>query len=92
MGRMTWDDEKTRKLLTILAEAKDKGTSKFSWPCIVKLYNAHTGCDINAKQASNHFLDLKEKFKSWEELQRLTGIAYNPTTGGVDVHENSLER
>ncbi|WCJ24617.1 hypothetical protein M5689_006562 [Euphorbia peplus] len=90
MGRITWDDEKTRKLLTTLAEAKDKGTSKFSWPCIAKLYNAHRGCDINAKQASNHFSDLKDKFKSLEELQCLTGIAYDHTTSGVDVWRDGM--
>ncbi|XP_074284500.1 uncharacterized protein LOC141609293 [Silene latifolia] len=79
-------------MLKILVDEKNKGTSKYNWISIAKVFSAQVGTEINEKQARNHFSDSKEKFKSWEELQNLTGIAYDPRTKKVDVQEESLER
>ncbi|KAK9749955.1 hypothetical protein RND81_02G161400 [Saponaria officinalis] len=90
--RIQWTDGVSRKLLVILNEEKSRGVSKFIWTNIAKNFSAQTGYDVNAKQVKNHYTDLKEKYKSWEELQSLTGISYNPITKEVDVEERSLER
>lgn len=92
MKRFTWTDEHSKTMLLILNDEKNKGTSKFNWNSIAKVFNAQTRLDIKDKQASNHYSEMKEKFKSWEELQNLTGIAYDPRTKKVDVQEESLER
>lgn len=34
----------------------------------------------------------KKIFKAWEELSRMTGIAFNPLTNKADVAEESNER
>ncbi|KAL2930946.1 L10-interacting MYB domain-containing protein [Bienertia sinuspersici] len=92
MGRITWTDERARKLLVILNDEKDKGISKHNWANVAKIFNAQTSLNAHGKQVQNHYGDLKEKFKCWEDYQRMAGIAYNPRTGDVDVEERSLPR
>lgn len=92
MARMCWSDENSRKLLKILNEEKDRGVSKFNWNHIAKNFNAQTSLAATHKQISNHYSELKDKYKAWEQLQSLSGISYNPITKEVDVEERSTER
>ncbi|KAL2904899.1 hypothetical protein RDABS01_003609 [Bienertia sinuspersici] len=92
LGRITWTDERTRKLLVILNDEKDKGVSKHNRANVAEIFNAQTSLNAHGKQVQNHYGDLKEKFKCWEDYQRMIGIAYNPRTGDVDVEERSLPR
>ncbi|XP_074308770.1 uncharacterized protein LOC141643483 [Silene latifolia] len=59
---------------------------------IAKIFNAQTRSNISEKQAINHHSYKKDQYKAWEELQNLTGIAYDPRTNKIDVQEESLER
>ncbi|KAK9756381.1 hypothetical protein RND81_01G093000, partial [Saponaria officinalis] len=92
MSRISWSDTNSRKLLNIIVEEKNKGVSKYNWANIAKIFNAQTGFSATGKQVQNHYTDMKEKYKCWEELQSLTGISYDPKTGELDVAEKSLER
>ncbi|KAK9667734.1 hypothetical protein RND81_13G007800 [Saponaria officinalis] len=88
---MSWSDTNSRKLLNIIVEEKNKGVTKYNWPDIAKIFNQQTGFSAVGKQLQNHFNDLKDKYKCWEEFQSLPGIAYDPRTGKLDVAEKSLE-
>ncbi|XP_074312112.1 uncharacterized protein LOC141647715 [Silene latifolia] len=92
MGRTSWPDENSRILLNILNEEKNRGVSKFNWGNITKKFNAQKECNVTGKQVQNHYSDLKERYKGWEELQGLSGISFNPITKKVVVDEKSLER
>ncbi|KAL2925034.1 L10-interacting MYB domain-containing protein [Bienertia sinuspersici] len=94
MGKSLWTEgpDGSRRLLTIMVEHKHKGTTKFNWPTLAKIFNGQTSLGVTWKQVQNHYYDLRYKYKAWEELQRMTGIAYNPVTKDVDVAEQSLER
>ncbi|XP_074284106.1 uncharacterized protein LOC141608662 [Silene latifolia] len=92
MGRTSWPDENSRILLNILNEEKNRGVSKFNWGNIAKKFNAQKECNVTGKQVQNHYSDLKERYKGWEELQGLSGISFNPITKKVAVDEKSLER
>lgn len=92
MGRTCWTDDISRKFLTILIEEKARGVSKFNWTKIATNLNVQTGLTLAAKQVINHHNDLKNRFKCWEELQNMSGIAYNPVTNQVDVEERATER
>ncbi|XP_074266091.1 uncharacterized protein LOC141588554 [Silene latifolia] len=80
MGRTSWPDENSRILLNILNEEKNRGVSKFHWGNIAKKFNAQKECNVTGKQVQNHYSDLKERYKGWEELQGLSGISFNPIT------------
>ncbi|KAK9706451.1 hypothetical protein RND81_07G125500 [Saponaria officinalis] len=92
MSRISWSDTNLRKLLNIIVKEKNKGVSKYNWANIAKIFNAQTGFSAAGKEVRNHYTDMKEKYKCWEELQSLTGISYDPKTGELDVAEKSLER
>ncbi|KAL2921202.1 L10-interacting MYB domain-containing protein [Bienertia sinuspersici] len=83
MGKSLWTegpDGHSRRLLTIMVEHKQKGNTKFNWPTLAKIFNGQTSLGVTWKQVRNHYNDLKDKYKAWEVLQRMTGIAYNPVT------------
>lgn len=97
MARYEWNDDNSKKLLVILVEEKDRGVSKFIWSNIANVFNAQTSGGkeenkVTGKQVNNRYGDLKNMFKAWEELQKMSGIAINPYTKSVDVEEKSLER
>ncbi|KAL6513537.1 hypothetical protein OROGR_021023 [Orobanche gracilis] len=91
-ARITWTDETSKKLIEILVNENNRGVSKRTWTNIAKNFNAQTQLCASATQVRNHYTDLKEKYKCWEDLQSLSGVAFNPITREVDVQERSLER
>ncbi|KAL2892608.1 UvrABC system protein C, partial [Bienertia sinuspersici] len=85
MGRIFWDDRTSRKLLVILVKEKKRGCSRHDWDSIAKNLNEQTEVNATAKQVQNHASNLKIRFKTYQELNQLSGIAYNPLT-----NENGL--
>lgn len=91
--RISWDEnDYSKKLLKIVINEASKGGTKYNWVNIVKIFNAQTNLRAKQSQLRNQLHGLKEKYKCWLELQKMSGISFDPDTNEVDVAETSLER
>ena len=92
MGKVTWDDSTSRKLLSILTDDKDRGCTKYNWKSYAKNLSARFEVNVTTTQCINHIDMLKCKYKTYLALQKLTGITIDPITKEVDVEERATDR
>ncbi|KAL6585531.1 hypothetical protein OROMI_002175 [Orobanche minor] len=91
--RATWNDNTSKRLVDICIDEKENGSSKFDWGKIAKNLSVQTSMNFGTKQVTNHYNDLKDKYKAWVELRQImSGIGFHPITGAVSPHETHLER
>lgn len=91
--RTTWNDSITKKLVDICIDEKENGSSKFDWNKIAKNLSVQTQMNFGVRQVSNHYNDLKEKYKGWVSLRSIaSGIGFDPKTGAIRPEETHLER
>ncbi|KAL6535243.1 hypothetical protein OROMI_026617 [Orobanche minor] len=91
--RTTWNDNTTKRLVDICIDEKANGCSKFDWAKIAKNLSVQTQMNFVPRQVSNHYHDLKDKYKGWVDLRSImSGIGFDPKTGAVRPEETHLER
>ncbi|KAL6588137.1 hypothetical protein OROMI_001115 [Orobanche minor] len=91
--RTTWNDNTTKRLVDICIDEKENGCSKFDWAKTAKNLSVQTQMNFVLRQVSNHYHDLKDKYKDWLDLRSImNGIGFDPKTGAVRPEEAHLER
>ncbi|KAK9714133.1 hypothetical protein RND81_06G073800 [Saponaria officinalis] len=85
-GRIRWCDSKTTKFIKLCIAEKASGRSKWNWNTMADTLNGITSSNFSMKQLRNHYDDLRSRYRAWDALTKWTGIAIDPVSHGVVVH------